>query len=43
MDQKRSIIRSYIFQDPIDGVDLSRILLRAVDLDAELYPSLQIE
>ncbi len=32
-----------IFQDPIDGVDLSRILLRSVDLDAELYPSLQIE
>ena len=28
-----------IFEEPIEGVDLSRVLLRSVDLNSELYPS----
>lgn len=28
-----------IFEEPIEGVDLSRVMLRMVDVNAELYPS----
>ncbi len=32
-----------VFEDPIKGVDLSRVLLRSIDIDSELYPSLPLE
>jgi hypothetical protein len=32
-----------IFEEPIEGVDLSRVMLRMVDVNAELYPSQLIQ
>lgn len=32
-----------MFQNPTEGVDLSRVLIRTVDVNAELYPSIKIE
>ena len=32
-----------VFEEPIENVDLSRVMLRMVDINAELYPSQLIQ